>query len=595
MAKYVSKEFNILNARKFKDSVGSTQKDQVGNSTILYAVLGRNRAYTDENNPDTPIETDKNKQYELWRDAVAGRKITAGDVEHVVPRYNWTAGTVYAMYRDTDKTMYERAFYVFTSENNVYKCLNNNKGAASTVEPTGYSTRTFTLSDGYTWKYMYTISLGQADKFLTASYMPVRTLTNTDASAEGDRQVEVQNAAANGSIEVIETFNSGSGYMMLSNTIAESATTTTVKISTASGSSPSPVDNIYNGSSVYLISGVGEGQLRRITNYVGSTKTLTVNTEWQTLPNTDTKMIISPTVTVIGDGTNAKAYSKTLSASGGIANIFMITTGTGYTQANALITANSIHGLGATANVVLSPVGGHGKDAVRELGGDKLMLNAQFDGTLGVSATGKGYIPANVDFRSVSVLKNPILKVDEDNDLLSTERAANTTNSPANLRLTTELTISYQSTDSDFLLPANQGLESGSLITHERARLDAELGTLQFVTELSPSARETKAMGNAVKSANATVVYIRDDETQSDASFYTVYINNIGSYGGAGIPWTKDDEILKSSSATKVATVSTINGPEANTYSGEFIHTENISKVTRAEDQTEDIKIVLDF
>ncbi len=595
MAKYVSKEFSILNARKFKDSVGSTQKDQVGNSTILYAVLGRNRAYTDEGNPDTPIETDKDKQYQLWRDAVGGRKITAGDVEHVIPRYNWTAGTVYAMYRDIDKTMYERSFYVITSENNVYKCINNNKGAASTVEPNGYSTKVFTLSDGYTWKYMYTVSLGQADKFLTASYMPVRTLANTDASAEGDRQLQIQNAAANGSIEVIETFNVGSGYLSLSNTIAESATTTTVKISTASGSTPSPVDNIYNGSSIYLISGVGEGQLRRITNYVGSTKTLTVNTAWQTLPNTDTKMIISPTVTVIGDGTNAKAYSRTLSASGGIANIFMITTGTGYTQANALITANSVHGLGATANVVLSPVGGHGKDAVRELGGDKLMLNAQFAGTLGVSSTGKGYIPANVDFRSVSVLKNPILKVDEDNDLISIERAANTTNSPANLRLTTELTISYDSTDADFLLPANQGLESGSLITHERARLDAALGTLQFVTELSPTARDTNAMSNAVKSANATVVYIRDDETQSDASFYTVYINNIGSYGGAGIPWTKDDEILKSSSATKVATVSTINGPEANTYSGEFIHTENISKVTRAEDQTEDIKIVLDF
>ena len=592
MAKYVSKEFNILNARKFKDSVGSTQKDQVGNSTILYAVLGRNRAYTDENNPDTPIETDKNKQYELWRDAVAGRKITAGDVEHVVPRYNWTSGTVYAMYRDTDKTMYERAFYVFTSENNVYKCLNNNKGAVSTVEPTGYSTKVFTLSDGYTWKYMYTISLGQADKFLTAAYMPVRTLANTDASAEGDRQVEVQNAAANGSIEVIETFNVGSGYVSASDVSAESATTTTVKM--AATSSVNPTEGYYTGSSVYLISGVGEGQLRRIIRYTSQSKTLTVNTAWQTLPNTDTRMIISPTVTIIGDGTNAKAYSR-ISASGGIAGIFMITTGTGYTQANALITANSLHGLGATANVVLSPVGGHGKDAVRELGGDKLMLNAQFDGTLGVSATGKGYVPANVDFRSVSVLKNPILKVDEDNDLISIERVANTTNSPANLRLTTELTISYQSTDPDFLLPANQGLESGSLITHERARLDAELGTLQFVTELSPSARETKAMGNAVKSANATVVYIRDDETQSDASFYTVYINNIGSYGGAGIPWTKDDEILKSGSATKVATVSTINGPEANTYSGEFIHTENISKVTRAEDQTEDIKIVLDF
>ena len=192
MAKYVSKEFNILNARKFKDSVGSTQKDQVGNSTILYAVLGRNRAYTDEGNPDTPIETDKDKQYQLWRDAVGGRKITAGDVEHVIRRYNWTAGTVYAMYRDIDKTMYERSFYVITSENNVYKCINNNKGAASTVEPNGYSAMVFTLSDGYTWKYMYTVSLGQADKFLTAAYMPVRTLANTDISAEGDGQLAIQ-------------------------------------------------------------------------------------------------------------------------------------------------------------------------------------------------------------------------------------------------------------------------------------------------------------------------------------------------------------------------------------------------------------------
>ena len=41
--------------------------------------------------------------------------------------------------------------------------------------------------------------------------------------------------------------------------------------------------------------------------------------------------------------------------------------------------------------------------------------------------------------------------------------------------------------------------------------------------------------------------------------------------------------------------VSTINGPEANTFSGQFLHTENITKVTRSVDQTEDIKIILDF
>jgi hypothetical protein len=52
---------------------------------------------------------------------------------------------------------------------------------------------------------------------------------------------------------------------------------------------------------------------------------------------------------------------------------------------------------------------------------------------------------------------------------------------------------------------------------------------------------------------------------------------------------------LKRGNATKIATVSSIKGPEANTFSGEFIYTENVQKVTRDVDQTEDIKIILDF
>ena len=302
-------------------------------------------------------------------------------------------------------------------------------------------------------------------------------------------------------------------------------------------------------------------------------------------------MIVSPTVTIIGDGLNAKAYSKVETLTGGIANVFMITTGTGYQRAKALITSNSIHGTGATANVVLSPAGGHGKDPIRELGGDKLILNAQFVGSLGTSSTGKGHIPANTDFRSISLLKDPILKVDEDNDTISAEKIANTSNSPVNLRLSTELTISYKSMSGS--TPVN-ALAIGDTITHERARLAAELGTLQFVTELSPATRLVQAMDNAVLGANADIIYIRDDEVQSDASFFTMYINNVESYADI-VPFTKDDILLKRGSEVQVATVSTINGPEANTFSGQFLHTENISKVTRATDQTEDIKIILDF
>ena len=52
---------------------------------------------------------------------------------------------------------------------------------------------------------MYTISLGQLNKFLTATHMPVQTLTSSDGGAEQTNQLAVQNASVNGAIQVIET------------------------------------------------------------------------------------------------------------------------------------------------------------------------------------------------------------------------------------------------------------------------------------------------------------------------------------------------------------------------------------------------------
>ena len=98
-----------------------------------------------------------------------------------------------------------------------------------------------------------------------------------------------------------------------------------------------------------------------------------------------------------------------------------------------------------------------------------------------------------------------------------------------------------------------------------------------------------------LKAANANIVLIKDDETKSDTSFYTLYLNNVNSYGNY-TPFVKDDFILKAGSdATTIASIEDITGPEANTFSGEILYTENISTVDRTTDQTEDIKIILDF
>jgi len=596
--RYATKDLSITTAKAFVHAAtmtaGTSSDEDTRNtkkSVILYVCIGRNNDWPSEPTPIMPPDNEQNLHYDTHRRFIGAKKVTPGDISHVTERHNWISGTVYSQYRDTDEDMYDRQFYVVTNEYNVYKCLFNNKGAASTVKPTGFSTIPFTTSDGYTWKYMYTISLGEAQKFMTASHIPVKTISSSDGSVESDRQVAVQNAAVNGAIHVVETVNVGSGYHFIANGVVESGGKYTVSLFNNPDNPPSPIDNFYNGSSVYVVSGTGAGQLRRIIDYVGTTKTLTVNTAFATVCNNDSKVIISPTVTVIGDGKGAKAYSLVNTSTGAISNIAVVATGSGYTRASALISSNSLHGSGATANVVISPAGGHGRDPVRELYADKVMINVQINPKEGVSANGSGYIPSNTEFRTISLLRDPVLKVDANNNIIRIEKIANTSNSPSTLRLTSRMTISYNQMEGS--TPVNS-LSIGDTITNERNRLRAELGELEFVTELGPSARKSAALANAVKAANANIVYLREDETQSDPSFYTLYINNVESYSDYAA-FTKDDVILKSTSETQIATVEQIKGPEANTFSGEILVTENLPVVIRDENEIEDIKIILDF
>jgi len=589
--RYATKDLSINNAQAFVKALNARDGSTTKNSVILYAVLGNTIDWTNEPNPNFVENTEQNLQYEQHRRFIGAKKIDVGSVSHVVPRHDWTSGVVYSMYRDTDSDLHERQYYALTDQYNVYKCLYNNKGAESTVKPTGFSTLPFTTSDGYTWKYMYTISLGEADKFLTSVHMPVKNIVTPDTSPEQTRQQAVQNAAVNGSIEIVETVNFGSGYHQVANAVVEVGGKTTLKISGAGDGGASPIQGFYNGSSVYISSGTGVGQLRRIVQWSGSTKTLTVNTAFTTTPNTDSRVIISPTVTIIGDGSNAQAYTRVNAATGSIANVSVISVGSQYTRAKAIISSNGIHGSGATANAVISPVGGHGSNPVRELAADKILLNVQFNGSEGVSATGAGYIPSNTEFRTLSILKDPVLKVNANNAHIPVEAIANTSNSPSTLRFTTRATLSYTSMDGNN--PVNQFV-GDDIITNERNRLAAELGTLEFVTTLGSVQRRSDSMVNAVQGANAHIVYIREDETQSDSSFYTAYLNNVQSYSNH-VPFTKDDILLKSTSDTPVATIEAIKGPEANTFSGEILYTENIRAVSRTPEQIEDIKIILDF
>lgn len=585
-----TKELSITSAKAFIASLNAQDTSSTKNSTVLYTVIGKNTDFTSEPTPDNIDENNKYVNVTVYDDAIGAKKIETSHVSHVAPRYNWETGAVYSMYRDTDNNLFERNFYVLTDDLNVYKCLNNNGGSPSTIEPRGYDLSPFTNSDGYTWKYMFSISTGDADKFLTTQYIPVKTISATDGSVESSRQLEVQNASVNGAIEIIESVNEGRNYLQVANGAVVSATSTTVTFSAQEGTPfPSATDSLYNGSSIYFISGTGSGQLRRIIFYDGETKTATVNTAFSTIPRNDTRYVISPTVTIIGDGTGAKAYSS-VGADGAIANVSLISIGQDYTKAKVYITANSYHGSGATANVIISPIGGHGSDAISELYADKILIDTQIRGTEGTSVDGKGYIPANTDFRTISLLKDPILKVDVNNTQLATEVVANTSNAPDTLRLSHRMTISYDAMDGTVV---RDPLTVGTIITNLRNYSRAVDGDLEFVTELSPGERTNNALNNAVQGANAQIVFIKKDETR-DASHYNLYINNVRSYSNYPA-FVRDDVILRSTATTQVGEVVEIKGPEANTYSGEILYSENVNKVTKDLEQIEDIKIILDF
>jgi hypothetical protein len=387
MSALVTRRFKIYNAEQFKEAFVEASPD------FLYLFIGRVQEWPNSDTIPTRQETTTQTDYDPWHDMLGVKNITTNDMSFAIERINWVSGTVYDQYDNLENIDAHLGYrdYVLTSSNNVYKCMVNNRGAASTVEPTGTSTTIFDTADGYRWKFMYTISGAEALKFITPYYMPVKRITADDSSA----QWAVQQAAANGAIHVINVVSNGVNYISRSNTISSVSNS----IAVALDSGASTIDNFYTGTTLFISSGLGAGQIRSITGYVGDTKVATVNTAFSITPNTSSSFYISPTITITGDGINATAYANV--ESGQIKRINMVAIGSNYSKANVSIT--SPVGSGATATPVISPPGGHGSDPVDELCAHNLMLSTRLSGTEG------GKLPSDNDFRILGLVKNPLL------------------------------------------------------------------------------------------------------------------------------------------------------------------------------------------
>lgn len=188
----------------------------VANNT-LYLTYGKVDAWANDSDPDI-ANTSVATENQIWSNMIGAKRLFTGDIVHVVPRFDWIANTVYTAYDHMNPNLYDgnTKFYTVTSDYNVYKCIANANGSISTVEPTAINPSALSeTSDGYVWKYMFTVSDSDQMRFTTSQYIPVRTVPIDD----GSLQWQVQDAVIEGQINSIVLTNNGVGYINQANIV----------------------------------------------------------------------------------------------------------------------------------------------------------------------------------------------------------------------------------------------------------------------------------------------------------------------------------------------------------------------------------------
>ena len=489
MAAIITEKFRTHNAKQFKEDFGES-------ASSTYIFIGRSHPWTDDTSPPVPING-TSEEMDSFSDMLSMKKVSTADVSHALTRYDWTTGTNYDEYAHdysssntspgtTANNLFSAKFFVLTDDYNVYKCIRTGRNSsgvvvASTVKPTGTSATALVYtsdtgaSEGYIWKYMYTVSAADTIKYVTSDFIPVKTLgaktavsgTGTNgqlgSSADNDSSSlwDVENSATAGAIYHVRVDNGGSGYT----------------------------------------------------------------------PGTYTSVPID------GDGSSATC-SVTVGAGGAITSVGVTTSayGSGYNRASIEVSNSNISGIGSGSSAILtpiiSPMNGHGADPVEELGGNYVIVNSRFEFN-----EGSGDFPTDNDFRRIGLLQDPF-------------SAGTTTVATA-----TTLGAYYKMT-----LSSVSGLSVDDTI-------------------LSASADGDGVAVSRIISITGSVVSHQP----------------IANSGGGYVNFAQNDTVYKGGATIGNADTIDSTFPEVERFTGNILYVENRGAVTRAADQIEDIKLIIEM
>ena len=402
MTKLVTDHFKKLNVDAFIESVTEQA------NTSYYLFIGKHLQHTggDTNvpTPDNSVNTLENAAYSSM---IAGKRISSADVKYMIKRKDWTYGTVYSEYKDVDTTLNNSDFYINVDENSfhhVYKCLYNNFDSQSIDEPrfndTSAADEYYSTSDGYVWKYMYSIDKATFLKFATKDYIPLVLNANVAANAIA------------GAIDVIHVNDGGQRYdnfyygRFNSNDIRVGGDATLYNI----GKTASSVNGFYVDCLLTITEGVGKGQYRKIVDYtaVNTSKQITVNSQFTVSPDVTSVYQVTPYINVYGNGTQsinciARAIVNSAS-SNSIHSIEILDRGAGYLSATATVATSANVGVTnvASLSVVIPPYGGHGYDIATELGARAIGISIELANSVGNTVT------IDNDYRTFGIIKQPL-------------------------------------------------------------------------------------------------------------------------------------------------------------------------------------------
>ena len=485
MAAIITNKFRINNAEQFVESFSESA------ATTYYLFIGRAHSWaTDADvqgnsinegtdaSPPTPND-DVTSEFYNYDDMIGAKLISSSDVSHVIPRRNWTTGTTYDMYEHNISSsnaansgatnLFDSNFFVMNSSNAVYKVIENDGATASTVEPTSTSNSIFETSDGYRWKYMYSLTSAETLNFMSTDFIHVSTDSTVSA------------AAVDGALDTILVVAGGSSF------------------NTSSGSTISGIP----------IRGDGSGGVASVTISSGA--------------------ITAATVTTAGSGYTF-AYIRD-------ADIIAATNAGGA-------------GSGSNLNVIIPPKGGHGSNAVKELGGFFVMLNKSLVGVEGTSDIGVGN-----DFRRIGLVRDP------------TNFGTSTVASAATRRQLYAIKFASVS------------------------------GTFTADEEINQAS--TGAVGKVVEfdSTNLILYYYqtRFPDVGTDSNGNLTAFSGANAITGQSSSASATPDTSNSNTVNGVEFSSGYANPELAYDSGDIIYVEERSPITRASDQTENVKLIIEF